>query len=57
MNAKISVFVVCVEAIIYLLLYDLHDCTFKTMPLFIWLVIFRWPPEKHEHEIKKWKTL
>ena len=26
-NAKISVFVICVEAIIYLLLYDLHDCT------------------------------
>ena len=29
MNAKISVFVICVEAIIYLLLYDLHDCTFN----------------------------
>ena len=29
MNAKISVFVICVEAIIYLLLYNLHDCTFK----------------------------
>ena len=27
MNAKISVFVVCVEAIIYLLLYNLHGCT------------------------------
>ena len=27
MNAKISVFVICVEAIIYLLLYNLHDCT------------------------------
>ena len=26
---KISVFVICVEAIIYLLLYNLHDCTFK----------------------------
>ena len=26
-NAKISVFVICVEAIMYLLLYDLHDCT------------------------------
>ena len=30
MNAKISVFIVCAEAIIYLLLYYLHDCTFKT---------------------------
>ena len=28
MNAKMSVFVICVEVIIYLL-YDLHDCTFK----------------------------
>ena len=29
MNAKISVFVICVETIMYLLLYDLPDCTFK----------------------------
>ena len=29
MNAKISVFVICVEAIMYALLYNLHDCTFK----------------------------
>ena len=29
MNAKISVFIIRVEAIIYLLLYSLHDCTFK----------------------------
>ena len=29
MNAKISVFVICVEAIICLLLHNLHDCTFK----------------------------
>ena len=29
MNAKISVFVICIEAIIYLPLYNLHDCTFK----------------------------
>ena len=28
-NAKNSVFVICVEAIIYLLLYNLSDCTFK----------------------------
>ena len=31
MNAKISVFVICIEAIIYLLLYTLHDCIFNTM--------------------------
>ena len=30
MNAKISVFVICVAAIIYLLQYNLHDCTFKS---------------------------
>ena len=30
-NAKISVFVVFVEAIINLLLYNLHDCTFKSV--------------------------
>ena len=29
MNAKISVFVICFEAIVYVLLYNLHDCTFK----------------------------
>ena len=29
MNAKILLFFICVEAIIYLLLYDLHDCTFN----------------------------
>ena len=27
MNAKTSVFVVCVEAIVYLLVYNFHDCT------------------------------
>ena len=30
MNAKISVIIICVEAVIYLLLYNLHDCTFKS---------------------------
>ena len=29
MNAKILVFVISVEAIIYLLLYNLHDCIFN----------------------------
>ena len=29
MNVKISVLVTCVEVIMYLLLYNLHDCTFK----------------------------
>ena len=31
MNTKIPVFIICGEAIIYLLLYNLHDCTFKNM--------------------------
>ena len=31
MNAKVSVFVICVEAIIYFLLYNLHDCTFNPL--------------------------
>ena len=40
-NAKISAFLICVEATVYLLLYSLHDCTFKnystvkTMLLFL----------------------
>ena len=29
MNAKILVPVICVEAILYLLLCNLHDCTFR----------------------------
>ena len=28
-NAKMSVFVICVEVIIHLLLYNLHNCTLK----------------------------
>ena len=35
MNAKILVFVICVEAIIYLLLYNLHDCTFNSKALLL----------------------
>ena len=29
MNEKVSVFVICVEAIIYLLLHNLRECTFN----------------------------
>ena len=35
MNAKISVFVICVKVIIYLLLYGLHECTFKGNAQFV----------------------
>ena len=31
MNAKVSVCVIYAEAIIYLLIYNLHDCTFNKM--------------------------
>ena len=31
MNAEFSVFFICVEAIKYLLLYNLHDCTFNAI--------------------------
>ena len=34
MKAKILVFVICAEAIIYLLLYNLHDCTFNKTETF-----------------------
>ena len=37
MNAKISVFVICVEAIIYFLLYNLYDCTFNLRSKFAYL--------------------
>ena len=33
MNAKMSVFVICVEATIYFYFYNLHDCTFKLQRL------------------------
>ena len=29
MYVKISMFIICAEAIVHLLLYNLHDCTFK----------------------------
>ena len=29
MNVEVLVFVICDEAIIYLVLYNLHDCAFK----------------------------
>ena len=34
MNAKISVFLICIEAIVFLLSYNLHDCTFKALGKF-----------------------
>ena len=40
-NSKISVFLICVEVIMYLLLYDLHDCIFKLVQK--WLRWIFWP--------------
>ena len=31
MNVEVLVFVICDEAIIYLVLYNLHDCTFESL--------------------------
>ena len=43
MNAKISVFVIYVEAIIYFLLYNLHDCTFnKKKTFYIFAIVIKW---------------
>ena len=36
MNAKISLFVICVEVIICLLLYNFHDCTFNLIFSYHW---------------------
>ena len=38
-NAKISLFVICVEAIIYLLLYNLDDCTLGIVRGIIWGIV------------------
>ena len=46
MNAKTSVFFICVDAIVYLSLYHLYDRTFKPRPkcnnqlAFVWKMIF-----------------
>ena len=37
MNVKVSVFVICVEAMIYLLLDNIYECTFKLMLVLIGL--------------------
>ena len=40
MNAKLSVFVICAESNIYLLLYNLPDCTFNVKYEFVHLQLF-----------------
>ena len=52
MNAKISLFVICVEAIMYLLLYNMNDCTFNLAILKSSLTkvqwLFQWTVEKYK---------
>ena len=35
MNVKMSTFVTCIEAIIYLLLHNSHDCSFNSSKIFL----------------------
>ena len=59
-NAKISVFIICVKAVIYLLLYDLHNCTFNSDMHEIFLQhyhmkeVLRNPPKKTISYLNKW---
>ena len=39
MNAKIPVFAICVETIIYFLLHNLHDCNFNGYLYTVYLVV------------------
>ena len=68
-DAKMSVFASCVKVIIYLLLYNLHDSTFKTLnnlnpnfmkEIFIFLLIipivgmtYLWRIEKQQNMVTK----
>ena len=54
MNAKNSVFAICVEAIIYLLLRNLNDCAFKHLRYQRLLKIqTRYFYAKYEHSFSK----
>ena len=50
MNVKISVFVICAEAI-YLLLFNLHDCTLKNDEKYF---LFHFKMVKHTQTIEKY---
>ena len=50
MNAKILMFVIFVEAIIYLLLYNLHDCNFKHKILVLFDFLCALLITKHPHK-------
>ena len=54
-NAKMSVFVICVDVIIYLLLYGLHDCTFKIYNLYETLLGKKfWCNDFNAADVKRW---
>ena len=46
-GAKISVFVICAKAIVYLLLYNLHDFTLKSAVTFF--LIMNWVLAKNNY--------
>ena len=57
MNAQISVFVICVEVIVYSLLYNLHHCTFKVRKkaLAMWNIYFQLYKCQLKGIFDKWK--
>ena len=58
MNAKITVFLICIAAILYLLLNNLHDCTFKRSKVLLKSNKFQeFYDVKYFKEIKRLKSL
>ena len=53
MNANISVFVICVEAITYLLLHNLHDCTFNTSVFLSLMLMLQQLPPSMKHTLTR----
>ena len=57
MNANISVFVIYAEAIIYLLLYNLHDCTFNRKQINICAGVRNYYPLSVQQQNPKFPSL
>ena len=55
MNAKILVFVIYVEAITYLLSYNLHDCNFNAKVGILELRITKMDKDLSKNKIKEMK--
>ena len=56
MNAKISGFVICVEAIVYLLFDNLHDCTFNSWEMGLQIVTKGREGSK-KHQLQQYVTV